>query len=601
MFERNCHIIISMEGQFPHPGYLCFQDSQHFYSAGQKCVQQQWSSSQMYSAYPKVMSQCSRQTFHPQPQHLSSREKIFSPPPITFERNHPAASGHPHSSQFATRVPSSFDFFNHMQRNPMYNQLQEILAEECFQYNHPSTLIQTVTQDYNNMGFSVSCQQKFQIHRTQPPTDNSCLVNPLPESILPANRSHSVTTSQCLSNRLSSGSCDQPLAPLNTSSSSSTESTSPPTYSYSRSRRALFRSTTPDAKDTSSSSHQEQKSPVMSPISSHLNSSGSSPSSIQEVDSGIYVDTSISFQTDNGVDLLQQASDLCGITEEDIAPLQDDPSPISHQKISSTVSHPAPRLPANEVLHHFDTTRHETVFNSTSSSHSSLSDYSPIRGEEILTITTPEEVQPSNQLKRKREEEEEEDQENKRNRTELTAQDPSQVLNSWYQSHITYPYPSDAEVQELVTLSGLTRKQVKKWMANKRVRCFNTLSITGNQHPIKFKQIKKKETPAFQPMAAESREVLNQWYEANLSHPYPTDTQREELAAQTGLTVQQVKRWLANKRSRANNTRRQIPNYFIQKFPEYSQHVEMVSRSREFLRMSKKRQLDDALDCLNRM
>lgn len=298
------------------------------------------------------------------------------------------------------------------------------------------------------------------------------------------------------------------------------------------------------------------------------------------------------------MDLLQQASDLCGITEEDIAPLLSDTSSISNHSIHNRVSSP-PMLPTNQVLHQFDTTRHEAVFNSTSSSHSSLSDYSPTRGDEILTTTSPEEVNLSNPLKRKREEEE--DQESKRNRTDSTAHEPSQVLNNWYQCHINYPYPTDQEVQELVTLSGLSRKQVKKWMANKRVRCFNTLSITGNQHPIKFKHIKKKEIPAFQPMEPESRDILNQWYKDNITHPYPTEQQRGELAQLTGLSAQQVKRWLANKRSRANNTRRQIPNYFINKFPEYSQHVEMVSKSREFLRMSKRRQLDDALDCLNRM
>ena len=61
------------------------------------------------------------------------------------------------------------------------------------------------------------------------------------------------------------------------------------------------------------------------------------------------------------------------------------------------------------------------------------------------------------------------------------------ILTNWYQSHVHYPYPSDEEVVELARLTNITTRQVKKWMANKRVRCFNTLSITGNQHPIKYK------------------------------------------------------------------------------------------------------------------
>lgn len=584
----------AMEGQFPHHSYKCIPQTHHFYSSGQKCAQQQWTTSHRYSAHPKAMSQCSRQNFRPLPQ-LSSRE-IFSPPAITFhQKNQSSTALHQHSSQFATRVPSSFDFFNQMPTNPMFNQLHQILAEECQNFNMPSTLIQTVTQDYS--GYSVSCQQSLQIHRTQPTTDIRYCSNRHHDSIPPSNTFHNSSAVPQISNSFSSGSCDEHFpgknrestSPSSKSSSSRSSSSSLP----SRSRRALFLSTTPDSKHISAS-NTEKTSPSLSPISS----SGNSPSSALEVDSGIYTDTSLSIQVDSGVDLLQQASDLCGITEEDVAPLLSDTSSVSNHSIHNRVSSP-PMLPTNQVLHQFDTTRHEAVFNSTSSSHSSLSDYSPTRGDEILTSTSPEEVNSSNPLKRKREEEE--DQESKRTRTDSISQDPSQALNNWYQSHINYPYPTDQEVQELVTLSGLSRKQVKKWMANKRVRCFNTLSITGNQHPIKFKHIKKKEIPAFQPMAPESRDILNQWYKDNITHPYPTDQQREELAQQTGLSTQQVKRWLANKRSRANNTRRQIPNYFINKFPEYSQHVEMVSKSREFLRMSKRRQLDDALDCLNRM
>jgi hypothetical protein len=67
----------------------------------------------------------------------------------------------------------------------------------------------------------------------------------------------------------------------------------------------------------------------------------------------------------------------------------------------------------------------------------------------------------------------------------------------------------------------------------------------------------------------------------------------------TGLTLEPVKRWMSNKKNRANNTKKQIPNYFIQKHPEYSQHVAMVSMRRELLCKPKRKQLGDALQCLN--
>jgi hypothetical protein len=108
-----------------------------------------------------------------------------------------------------------------------------------------------------------------------------------------------------------------------------------------------------------------------------------------------------------------------------------------------------------------------------------------------------------------------------------------QILNSWYQNYIQPPNPTDNEVHELVQLSELTRKQVKKGMANKRVRCFNTLTINGNQRPIKFKRI-KKDMSAFQPMTSESRKISNEWCETKLENLYPTDEQKEELAMKTG-------------------------------------------------------------------
>jgi hypothetical protein len=59
-----------------------------------------------------------------------------------------------YSSRNTTTKPSSFQFFN-IQSNPIISQLHDILPEECENASLPSTLIQTVTQDYNNNGYSV--------------------------------------------------------------------------------------------------------------------------------------------------------------------------------------------------------------------------------------------------------------------------------------------------------------------------------------------------------------------------------------------------------------------------------------------------------------
>ncbi|CAC5361344.1 PBX1 [Mytilus coruscus] len=156
------------------------------------------------------------------------------------------------------------------------------------------------------------------------------------------------------------------------------------------------------------------------------------------------------------------------------------------------------------------------------------------------------------------------------------------ILTKWYENHLSYPYPTDDEVETLTILTSLSTQQVKKWMANKRVRCFNTLSITGNKHPIKSKLAgKKKNIDIAKQLNEKSREVLNNWYQQHIENPYPSEQEKEVLAQGARITIAQVKSWFANKRSRANNRKRQVPNYFLEKFPEYAPHVQLVQEQRD--------------------
>ncbi|CAG2226919.1 unnamed protein product [Mytilus edulis] len=170
-------------------------------------------------------------------------------------------------------------------------------------------------------------------------------------------------------------------------------------------------------------------------------------------------------------------------------------------------------------------------------------------------------------------------------KTRQIKPEATQILTAWYEAHVTYPYPNDEEVEEIANSANLSTKQVKKWMANKRVRCFNTLSITGNTHPIKHKLTgKRKDTDNVSTnshLDGKSREALNAWYKQHIVNPYPSEKEKEMLAITTGITVPQVKSWFANKRSRANNRKRQVPNYFLEKFPEYAPHVQLVQEQRD--------------------
>ena len=80
---------------------------------------------------------------------------------------------------------------------------------------------------------------------------------------------------------------------------------------------------------------------------------------------------------------------------------------------------------------------------------------------------------------------------NKENR--LLNRQAVRYMEYWYNLHFDHPYPSDAEAQELARKGGISVAQVKKWMANKRVRSYNTLSFNGSIHPRKLKRLRQQQ------------------------------------------------------------------------------------------------------------
>lgn len=82
----------------------------------------------------------------------------------------------------------------------------------------------------------------------------------------------------------------------------------------------------------------------------------------------------------------------------------------------------------------------------------------------------------------------------------------------------------------------------------------NTETISYQQQP---------EVKTSPPVMGSSRPIISKkaiatmdtWYQDNLHHPYPTFTVIANLATQTGLKEEQVKKWFANKRNRRRNVR----------------------------------------------
>jgi len=72
--------------------------------------------------------------------------------------------------------------------------------------------------------------------------------------------------------------------------------------------------------------------------------------------------------------------------------------------------------------------------------------------------------------------------------------EPSTVrlLETWYAANIRHPYPDDVTLAALATGGGISVKQVRKWLANRRVRTGNTLTYNGAVHPRRLRRIRRQ-------------------------------------------------------------------------------------------------------------
>ena len=59
----------------------------------------------------------------------------------------------------------------------------------------------------------------------------------------------------------------------------------------------------------------------------------------------------------------------------------------------------------------------------------------------------------------------------------------------------------------------------------------------------------------FQPLNAVAVRILSSWYDRNKSHPYPSYETCEVMGKASNVTVEQVKKWFANRRMRERNTK----------------------------------------------
>ena len=66
-----------------------------------------------------------------------------------------------------------------------------------------------------------------------------------------------------------------------------------------------------------------------------------------------------------------------------------------------------------------------------------------------------------------------------------------EIMEIWYHQHTSHPYPSPEVVKQIANDGNITTVQVRKWMANKRTRLFNTLSYNNTVHPKRLKRLQR--------------------------------------------------------------------------------------------------------------
>merc|ERR1712079_618501 len=109
-------------------------------------------------------------------------------------------------------------------------------------------------------------------------------------------------------------------------------------------------------------------------------------------------------------------------------------------------------------------------------------------------------------------------------------------------------------LREQSRLRPITQKEIERMVKiiNKK---FNGIQMQLKQSACeavmvlrsRFLDARRRERRNF---SKTSQEILNEYFYANLSNPYPSEEVKEELAKKCGISTQQVSNWFGNKRIR---------------------------------------------------
>ncbi|KAL7544261.1 hypothetical protein ACHAWF_007642 [Thalassiosira exigua] len=120
-------------------------------------------------------------------------------------------------------------------------------------------------------------------------------------------------------------------------------------------------------------------------------------------------------------------------------------------------------------------------------------------------------------------------------------------LRAWMMSpeHIEHPYPNATEKKKIMKDTGITAKQLTCWFSNNRKRFWKPKMEEMGRGDVVESAMSNTLTP-------QTIEYLKAWMMSpeHVENPYPTDEEKAQIMAATGIEKKQLSCWLSNNRKR---------------------------------------------------
>lgn len=111
--------------------------------------------------------------------------------------------------------------------------------------------------------------------------------------------------------------------------------------------------------------------------------------------------------------------------------------------------------------------------------------------------------------------------------------------------HIEHPYPNEQEKQRILQDTGITNKQLTCWFSNNRKRFWKPkMEKMGKGDVV--------EAAMGNSLAPHTIDYLKAWMMSpeHIQNPYPTEDEKAEIMAATGIEKKQLTCWFSNNRKR---------------------------------------------------